>query len=134
MTTTGKIDLSGFREYLEKLAAYPDLLDASVGEAVLAGAQVTLAEMVRLVPRSDEDKPHLADQLSIGELQQDGNFFYVEVGLLDLGENNYFIYGFVVEYGSARQAATPYIRPGLENKKGAVRQSQYEVLKKSGVI
>ncbi len=125
----GSLSLAGLADYLEDLAAAAVDVDAAAQRALSAGGAVAVGEMDRLVP---VDKGALKAHLAVSEPAQDGNYSYVDVGILD-ADKEIAIYGNVQEYGSSSVAAQPYIRPALK-KKALIRKAMQASLKSEGFV
>jgi HK97 gp10 family phage protein len=130
MATKGKLELKGLSAYLEDLAAAGKDVDAAAARALEAGAEPILDEMKTLVPK---DTRNLERHLKIEGPRQDGNFVYVDVGIIDADENT-AIYGNVQEYGSSSNQAQPYIRPALKSRKAAAMKAMKESLESEGFV
>jgi len=130
MATTGKLELSNLGKYLEDLARAGVDVDAAAQRALLAGAEPILAEMKVLVPK---DTHNLEAHLGIDGPHRDGNFSYVEIGMMT-GDKETAIYGNVQEYGSSSVEAQPYIRPALKAKKAAAMRAMRNSLKGEGFV
>lgn len=100
-------------------------IDAVVVEMLDAGADVMLEGMQKRVP---VDTGELKNHLGRGEVEQDGNVFGVEVGLID-APKDVVIYGTVQEYGSKSVEAQSYIRETVARDKGKVYRSMREIMK-----
>lgn len=132
MTTRAKFDLKGMAEYLEAIQQAGLDIDAAAQRALLKGAVVLEEEMERLVPK---DERNLEAHIVIDGPHQDGNFSYVEVGVVNADAET-AIYGNVQEYGSPSKniKAQPYIRPSIDRKKSAVKSEIRESLKSEGMV
>lgn len=133
MTTQGKFSLNGVAEYLEELERLGHDIDKVADEVVLEAGQEVQADMQNLVP---VDSGNLFDHIQIDGPHQDGNFHYVEVGVIhDLAftDENTAIYGNVIEYGSARVAAQPYIRPALAKNRTIMRKTLKKLFERMGI-
>lgn len=130
MATTGKLELSGLAAYLEDLAQAGQDVDAAAARALTAGAEPILAEMRVLVPK---DTHNLEDHLDVDGPHKDGNFTYVDIGVIT-GDEETAIYGNVQEYGSSSAEAHPYIRPALKSKKAAAMRAMKGSLKSEGLV
>jgi HK97 gp10 family phage protein len=142
MTTQGRFDLKGLDEYLEAIAKAGLDIDAAAQRAILKGAEVLQDGMLGLVPVGDAAKgdPHpgnLMRHIQVKGPLQDGNYSYAEVGVihdLSFTDADTAAYGNVLEYGSTRQAAQPYIRPAIQGKKSAVLRTMKESLQSEGML
>lgn len=130
MATSGRLELSGLANYLEDLARAGQDVDAAVQRALPKGADQILPEMKTLVPK---DTHNLEAHLSIEGPHREGNFSYVEIGIITADKET-AIYGNVQEFGSSSVAAQPYIRPSLKSKKAAAMRAMKESLKSEGLV
>jgi HK97 gp10 family phage protein len=142
MVTQGYFDLKGMGEYLEEIAKAGVDIDSAAQRALVKGADILQVEMQSLVPIGDaaHGDPHPGNLLAHIKIKgplQDGNFNYVEVGVIndiDFTDAETAIYGNVQEYGSATNKAQPYIRPAIDNKRRAVMAAMKESLKGEGLM
>lgn len=130
MTTSGRLEFSGLKTYLEDLAAAGKDVDAAAQRALSKGADEILPVMQALVPK---DTHNLEGHLSIEGPHQEGNFSYVDIGIITADKET-AIYGNVQEYGSSSVAAQPYIRPALKSKRAAAMRAMKESLKSEGLV
>ena len=121
-----RLTTKGFAEYLERLAQAGKNIDAIAGEALLAGGEVLLEGMRRRVP---VDTHNLQNHLKLAGPTQDGNFSYVEVGLVGADAET-ARYGNVQEFGSSSMAAQPYVRPTMDEDMKKARAKMKEVFEK----
>lgn len=128
MATKGQLSLNGLSGYLEDLARAGQDVDAAAKRALEVGAEPILDQMKKDVPK---DTHNLENHLAVDGPHQDGNFVYVDIGVINADEDT-AIYGNVQEYGSSSNAAQPYIRPALKSKKGAAMRAMKESLKSEG--
>ena len=132
MTTYAKLDLKGFSEYLEAIVQAGVDIDAAAQRALEAGGAILETEMERLVPK---DEHNLESNIVLVGPFQDGNFSYVEVGVVNADDET-ATYGNVQEYGSPSKniKAQPYIRPSIDGKRSAVNREMRESLKSEGFV
>ncbi len=131
MTTSAYFDLKGMAEYLEVLQQAGEDIDAAAQRALLKGGAILETEMEQLVP---VDKGDLKAHVNIDGPYLDGNFNYVEVGVVN-ADAEIAIIGNVQEYGSPSKniPAQPYIRPAIDSKRSAVLRAFRESLKAEGL-
>jgi len=132
MTTRARFELKGLSEYLEALQQAGVDIDAAAQRALMNGGAILEAEMEQLVPK---DERNLEAHINIDGPHQDGNFSYVEVGVVNADAET-AIYGNVQEYGSPSKniKAQPYIRPSIDGKASAVRRTVRASLKSEGYV
>jgi HK97 gp10 family phage protein len=129
MATKGSFTLTGLSAYIEEISSAGLNVDEAVQDVMVeAGAEVRDA-MTAAVP---VDTGNLQSHISVEGPKQEGNFSYVEVGVMNADKDT-AIYGNVIEYGSTRQAAQPYIRPTLKSKKSVIKKALIRVLEKYGL-
>ena len=132
MTFKAKFDLKGMDEYLEQIQQAGLDIDAAAQRALEKGGSILEKEMERLVPK---DERNLEANIEIDGPHQEGNFSYVEVGVVN-ADAEIVIYGNVQEYGSPSKniKAQPYIRPSIDGKRNAVMKEVRESLKAEGMV
>lgn len=130
MATTGRLELKGLANYLEELARAGQDVDAAAKRALDVGAEPILAQMKIDVPK---DTHNLEHHLTTDGPHQDGNFIYIDIGIIDADKHT-AIYGNVQEYGSSSNQAQPYIRPALKGKKSAAMKAMKASLESEGFV
>jgi HK97 gp10 family phage protein len=151
MAVKGFFSVDGLEAYFEKLAKAGRDVDPAADKAVEAGGHVVFDDMLDRVPVASGDlKAHL-EKTGKTAIQREGNFHFMEIGLLDLGtvKANYgkrgkrspkkqysqqFLYGIIQEFGKSNMAAQPYVRPAFDNNRARVKQAEIESLKASGML
>lgn len=127
-----KLTTKGFEDYLERLAAAGADIDGISDKALAAGGAVLTAGMRRRVPK---DTGNLEENLTVTEPMQDGNFHFIEVGLVaGMVDAKTAIYGNVQEFGSSDVAAQPYIRPTMDEDMGKARKEMRKVFEEEGAL
>jgi HK97 gp10 family phage protein len=119
------LDLTGFDEFLEKLQAIGENVDAAAGQALEAGAAVAVAGMRARVA---VDTGNLQEHIKAGPVELSGNTSTIEVGIIS-ADGKTVRYAMVQEYGSASVTAHPYIRPTMGQDKGKIRAAMRAELK-----
>jgi HK97 gp10 family phage protein len=137
MTCRYVMSLKGLDDFLEAFAQAGQNVDQAVAQALQAGGDEILDEMLSRVPvgKAPHD-PHpgnLMRHLVRTPAAISGHFVSVTVGLQDGTDAETAIYGNVQEYGSAHVAAQPYIRPAFDKNRSAVRKAEVAALKAVGV-
>jgi len=118
-----RITTQGFSEYLERLAKAGRDIDAVSDEALREGGEILLNGMRTRVPI---DTHNLQQGLAVDGPHQDGNFHYVEVGLVNADAET-ARYGTAQEYGWSDHAGQPYIRPTLDGDMSKARAEMKKV-------
>jgi HK97 gp10 family phage protein len=109
MAFKARLTTQGFDDFLEQIVASGKDVDQAADQALAAGGRVLLEGMQRRVPR---DTGNLMDTLKIRGPLRDGNYHFVEVGLVGADAET-ARYGTAQEYGTSNMAAQPYIRPAM---------------------
>lgn len=132
MVTKAVLDVKGLNEYIANLSQAAVDIDAVAQRGLVQGGTVLKAGMVELVP---VDKGDLQAAIILDGPHQDGNFNYVEVGVIG-ADADVATYGNVQEYGSPSKniAAQSYVRAGRDNKRSAVMRAVRESLKAEGLV
>jgi len=125
--------MNGLSELQRSLDALPNKLkDKAVKNASAAGARVIQREAKRLVPVGQANSgEHLRDQIVVSRsFKQKGKKKKLKgavvLGIKDEGR----FYAHLVEYGSSRQSAQPFMRPAMENKAAEALKVMAEKLSK----
>lgn len=130
MAISGYLTTRGFDEYLERVNRAGRDVDGAAARALLAGANVLLPGMKRRVRK---DTRNLENHLIIDGPYQDGNYHFLEVGLVGADATT-ARYGNVQEYGSVSVSPQSYIRATLDNDKSKARRAIKESLIADGAI
>lgn len=129
MTTKATFSLNGIDAWLEDVARIEADIDQVAPEVLVSAGTQVQRTMQALVP---VDTGNLQNHIVVDGPRQDGNFHYVEIGVIGADANT-ATYGNVIEYGSTRQAAQPYIRPGLARNRGAIKAALLEFFARFGI-
>jgi HK97 gp10 family phage protein len=121
MTVRANITTKGLEEWL----------DDAADRALEAGAAVAVDGMQTRVAVLTGN---LKSNISTGKPERDGNFHFVEVGLLQGTDADTARYGNVQEFGSANTPAHPYIRPAMDEDKRKILAAERESLKADGTL
>jgi hypothetical protein len=132
VTTTGYLKLEGMEKWLEDINRELVDIDAAIGRAELKGADPIHREMAALSPGPRTH--NLEKHIRIKGPQTDGNFTWVEVGVIHdpaFTDPDTARYANAEEYGwssgGKHHPGTSYIRTGLDNRRAealaAIRQS-----------
>lgn len=137
MVVRVSFELKGLDEYLEKISRAGRDVDAAAGRAVAVGGDVLLAGMQRRVP---VDTGNLKDHLERSEVDKDGNFVFVSVGMKPASQVDAATarYGNAQEYGYKRgkkhYPPRSYIRASFDSDKSKVRAAQKKSLEGDGIL
>lgn len=125
-----KLTTKGLEEYLERLAQKAVDIDAAAAAALTAGGDVLVQGERGRVP---VDTGNLKEHIAATEPKQDGNFVYIEVGLV-AADAETAIYGAAQEYGTARMEANPYHRPTMDVDLGKARKAMRDSLEQAEML
>jgi HK97 gp10 family phage protein len=134
MATKGKFDLKGLNEYLERIAEAGLNVDAAVKKALEAGGRAALEGMLMRVPI---DTHNLQEHLTVDPVKREGNYSFIRVGIphnIQQTDAETARYANAQEYGTSSMAATPYIRPTIEEDGALIKRVMKDVLKEEGVV
>lgn len=124
MTTRGSFEIKGLDAYLEDLAAAGRDVDDVVTDLLTEAAPVAEAELHANLRRTSETwTGATSETIFTTEVQQDGNYIFIEIG----ADTTKDLAGFFKEYGTARQAAEPFIRPAFTK----LRRSELKAMLKA---
>jgi HK97 gp10 family phage protein len=131
MPVKSRLTTKGFEAYLEELARAGKAIDPITDTALLAGGEILVDGMHRRVAKDTEN---LDQHLGVEGPFQEGNFHYVEVGLRRDTDADTARYGNVNEFGSAKMAAQPFVRPALDEDLGKARAAMRDVFEQEGAL
>lgn len=129
MAVKTKLETKGFEAYLESLAQAGRDIDAIADEALQAGGEILAGEMHRLVAKDTGD---LDSHIEVSASKRDGNFHFVEIGILK-PDGPLARKANANEFGTSKMAAHPFIRPATDNKMSAARAAMRAVFKSKGI-
>lgn len=124
------LSTKGFSEYLERLAEAGQDIDAISDEALTTGGEILLKGMEARAPR---DKGHLVHRIQVVGPKRDGNYHFIKVGIFNVDRPKE-LYFFYQEFGSARNAAHPYLRPTFDDDMRAARAAMLAKFKERGAL
>lgn len=130
MPIRGKLSTKGFEEFLERIARAGRDIDAAADRALADGGQVLVGGMKQRAPK---DTHNLENHLVMDGPKQDGNYHYIEVGLVGADAET-ARYGTAQEYGTSSMAAQPYIRPTLDRDMRKARGAMKAVFEEEGML
>ena len=131
MTTRGSFEIKGLDKYLEDLARAGQDVDKVVTDVLTEAAPIAEQELHDNLRKTSETWTGAAAKtIFTSEVQQDGNYIFIELGA-DTGQDPAGLYK---EYGTARQAAEPFIRPAFKKlRRTKLKQMLKAVLEKFGI-
>lgn len=134
MTTRTKVSTKGFEAYLEALSAAGRNVDEGIQKALMIGAEVAKDGMQRRVRK---DTHNLEEHIRIDGPHQEGNFSYVDVGVINkksFTDAETARYANPQEYGTSSMAAQPYIRPTVKEDASKIRKAMKNSLIEDGTL
>ncbi len=124
------LSTKGFDDYLEKLAKAGEDIDAITDEALSVGGLILKDGMQRRAPVASG---HLKGRISMTEAVNDGNYHSVRIGIFNVDRKRE-VYFFYQEYGHARTAAHPYMRPAFDEDMRKARAAMRERFEARGAL
>lgn len=124
-------ELSGLDELLKRVQAAGNNVDDAVKEAVKHGG-IPVYEDIKAWAEKHELTGTTLQGVALSEVQHNGNYFYVEIGIDDAQSEGAW-HAVFVEYGTPHQAADPGIRNAFSQNKGKVKKIQKNILIKEGI-
>jgi HK97 gp10 family phage protein len=125
MPTKAKMSTTGFDKYLETLVKLEADVDAAADAALQAGAEIMKKGMVKRAP---EDTGNLKAHITIKGPDHEGNYHFVEVGVIDADATT-ARYANAQEYGSPKRAAHSYIRATMDEDKRNIKRAMTKAFK-----
>lgn len=114
--------MTGHDELRKRLQAIPVAIahDVSV-DALKDAAEPMRAEAAVLAPRSKGKGPHMADNIIVAETRF-GGAVGPDVTTVAIGPDKRFWYDTLQEFGTARHAPHPFMRPAFDRMKTLVKK------------
>lgn len=128
---TVRFELKGLDEYLAKIQAAGGNIEETVRDALAESAKPIYEDIEKWAEAHKLTGTTLKG-VSMSDVQQDGDKFFVEVGI-DSGKEENAWHAVFVEYGTPTNAADPGIRRAFEENKARVKGIQRDIFKKGGV-
>ena len=123
-----EVTLEGLDELVRNLQRIGEKTGMVENEALRAGAELVQAEAASQAPRSEMNKPHLADNIVISKVKTAEGGKYVEVGPTK-GDNSPFFYGKFLEWGTSKMPARAFMFPALIQVRDRAIAAMAEVIK-----
>lgn len=131
-----KISFDGVPEIEAMLLKERDRVKRNGKAALMAGAKVAqeaLKAAAPVSPRHDHDGNRLRDSIAIGEIKRSAmNGMSVDVGPDGYRSDGepYAKVGFIVEYGTSKRKARPWMRPAMKKAEKEIASAMIEELMK----
>lgn len=131
-----KISFDGMPEIEKILLKERDRVKRNGEAALIAGAKVAQEALIAAAPvsqRSDHNGHHLRDSIKIGTVKKTAmEGMSVEVGPDGYRPDGeaYAKVGYVLEYGTSRHRAQPWMRPTMKKASNAIQTAMIEELMK----
>lgn len=129
-----KISFPGLRDYELRLSRLGDQAPSIIGKAVYAGADI-VADAVRsgikgLPERSGVTKRGLEDGFGISPMQDDSGYLNVKLGFDGYNADGVpnVLMARVMESGTSKVPKHPFVRPAVNQAKGAAEARMAEVI------
>lgn len=105
------VSLQGMDELLTQLQAMGNKAVKVENLALKSGANILKDEISKNAPRSNLNKNHLADNISVSSIKNRDGIKYIEVG-----PQKDFFYGNFLEWGTSKMSAKPFMGPAVNEK------------------
>ena len=128
---TVRFNLTGLEEYLKEVQSVGNNVEEAVREALEESAKPIYA-VIKTWAKKHELTGATLEGLIMTKVIQDGNYFYVEVGI-DSRIKYTAWHAVFVEYGTPKMPADPGIRRAFSDNKGKVRRIQKQIFEKKGM-
>ena len=125
----------GLSELMENLAAMGADVDNAAAEALQAGAETALDEMLPNIHVGETGD--LLATFRVGKVKREGNVTSILVGQpidKNLTPKRQAIVANVFEYGSSKMAADPIVRPVMTGKKNKLTKVMQKKLEEKGYL
>lgn len=134
MTTRGDFELKGLDDYLEDLVNAGQDVDKVVsdvlGEAAPIAEKELLIHLLKTKQAGEEWTGETEGSIASSSVQREGNYHFIE---LTVGGPN-VPQAFYKEFGTARQAAEPFVRPAFRKlRRSKIKQMMKAVLEAFGL-
>lgn len=111
------LEVEGFDELMSKIEAMGNLGDDIFDEALKVASIPILNGAIRNAPEGETKR--LKEGLKISKVYKKNGDKYVLVGTDEKGKNSPY-YAFMVEFGTSKMSARPFLRPAFESNKRQV--------------
>jgi len=123
-----KITLDGMDELVKKLYDISERVGVQAeNKALREGAEIVRVDAGRRAPRSELDKPHLADNIIKSNVKTDRRS---GIKYIDVGPGKGFFYGLFIEYGTSKIEAKPFLSTAYKENRNEVLKTMADVLRK----
>lgn len=126
-----RFELKGLDEYLKKIQNSGSNIEEAVTKAIEESAK-PIHEDIKAWAEKHELTGATLKGVTLSEVQQDGNKFFIDVGI-DTNKSPQSYHAVFVEYGTPTQPADPGIRNAFSQNKNKVKNIQKDILTKEGI-
>lgn len=121
------MDLSGMEELFNRLEGMANATTI-INKALKAAAIPVLADAKSTSMFTDRTGK-LRRNLKIGTVKTKNDVKYIEIGI-SKSDNSKAFYGKMIEWGTSKKSARPFLQPALERNKDAVKEIIKEELRR----
>lgn len=121
------MDLSGMEELFNRLEGMANATTI-INKALKAAAIPVLADAKSTSMFTDRTGK-LRRSLKIGTVKTKNDVKYIEIGI-SKSDNSKAFYGKMIEWGTSKKSARPFLQPALERNKDAVKEIIKEELRR----
>lgn len=132
MPVRGALEFRDLLNWAEDLAAAGQSVDEAVAEILVENQPFVAEELERNLRRTSEQwTPELGETIAVSDVQQDGNYIFIEANIGEGDEEA----AHAKEFGTARQAAEPVMRPTFRGHllKNRLKASMQNLLERYGL-
>lgn len=131
MPVRSSFEIKGLDAYLETLVNAEKDVDVVVADVLTEAKPIIEKKMHANLRRTSEQwTGATAETLYVRDVQREGNYIFLEAGA-DTGKDPS---GFYKEFGTARQAAEPFMRPSFtELRRTGLKRMMKQVLERFGL-
>jgi HK97 gp10 family phage protein len=123
------IKLEGLDELIEKVGrlggAGVEIKRKTLGSA----AELVKRSMEETAPRSKESSIHMAEHISVSEMEEKGGISYVKVGP-GKGDNSPFFYSKFTEWGTSKIPARHWAEGSIQKNRKKIKDIIFDELKR----
>jgi HK97 gp10 family phage protein len=129
-----QLNLTGFDEYLAKIEAARNDVDAACEDAVNEAIKIPY-EVMKDGAERHRRSGDVVKAIEVTPAKKQGNLIYATVGI-DTEKHPEAIHAVFQEYGDGHspEFPDPFVRPAIDNHKPEIKAAERQVLKAKGMV